>query len=85
MQFGGVELQQDVQPAEDQDGNDDGKVTGEVTELEQTQEVLGWGWGWGRRRAASVDSFTGSKWQELFKAPSTRRRVQFVIVWTLGC
>lgn len=33
VQFGGVQLQQTVQPTEGQDGNDDGKVTDELSEL----------------------------------------------------
>lgn len=37
VQFGGVELQETVQSTEDQDGNDDGKITDEATELECIQ------------------------------------------------
>lgn len=45
MQFGGVQLEQAIQSTEDQDGNDDGKITDEVTELEyiqgeQTRELV---------------------------------------------
>lgn len=37
VQFGGVQLHQDIQSTEDQDGNDDGKITDERTELEHIQ------------------------------------------------
>lgn len=37
VQFWGVQLQQEVQPTEDQDSNDDGKVTDEGTELEHIE------------------------------------------------
>lgn len=37
MQLGGIQLQQAVQPTEDQDRNDDGKITDQGAELEQVQ------------------------------------------------
>lgn len=37
MQFGGVQLQQQVQSTEEQDRNDDGKVADEGAELEHIQ------------------------------------------------
>lgn len=37
VQFGGVQLQQTIQSTEDQDGDDDGKITDEATELEHIQ------------------------------------------------
>lgn len=37
MQFGGVQLQQAIQSTEDQDRNDDGKITDQGTELEHIQ------------------------------------------------
>lgn len=43
MQFGRVQLQQTVQPAEDQDGDDDGKIADEGTELEDKQGEQGRG------------------------------------------
>lgn len=36
-QFGGIELQQAIQSTEDQDRNDDGKITYQATELEHIQ------------------------------------------------
>ncbi len=38
MQFGGIQLQQAIQSTEEQDGDDDGEVTNEGTELEHMQE-----------------------------------------------
>lgn len=38
VQFGGVQLQQQVQSTEEQDRNDDGKITDEGAELEHIQE-----------------------------------------------
>ena len=35
MQFGGVQLQQDIQSTKDQDRNDDGKITDQGSELGQ--------------------------------------------------
>lgn len=36
MQFGGVQLQQQIQSTEEQDGNDDGKIADQGAELEGT-------------------------------------------------
>lgn len=43
VQFGGVQLQQQVQSTEEQDRNDDGKIADEGAELEHIQEEEGRG------------------------------------------
>lgn len=63
MQFGGVQLQQQVQSTEEQDRNDDGKIADQGAELESTlregrvggeQRTPWYRWGWGGRGAPGL-------------------------------
>lgn len=86
MQFGGVQLQQQVQSTEEQDRNDDGKIADEGAELEHIEEeerrcgqstvLYPWVWsGEGRKEAAAVPLLT------YFVSIVTLRIKSFAFLW----